>query len=153
MTTEYKGLLEQALKCSASYMEQLPLKAVFPTSDDLQGLSVFDEPLPDDGTDASDVLACLVEHLCDSAAYFASELTKAGISVVNPPCFNQFMVRGKDDEDTLRMLQFIQNSGVCWCGGSQWEVRPVIRVSVCSHATTREDIDRSVQVFITAKKG
>ena len=97
-------------------------------------------------------VAGLVEHLCDNAAYFASELTKAGIAIVNPPCFNQFMVRGKDDEDTLRMLQSIQNSGVCWCGGSQWEGKPVIRVSVCSHKTTKDDIDRSVQVFVTAKK-
>ena len=97
-------------------------------------------------------VADLVEHLCDSAAYFASELTKAGIAVVNPPCFNQFMVRGEDDEDTLRMLQSIQDSGVCWCGGSQWEGKPVIRVSVCSHETTKDDIDRSVQAFVTAKK-
>ena len=77
---------------------------------------------------------------------------EAGIAVVNPPCFNQLMVRGKDDEDTLRMLQSIQNSGVCWCGGSQWESKPVIRVSVCSHMTTKDDIDRSVHAFVTAKE-
>ena len=59
MTNEYKGLLEQALKCSASYIEQISLKAVFPTSEDLQGLSVFNEPFPSDGTDAANVLDML----------------------------------------------------------------------------------------------
>ena len=98
-------------------------------------------------------VTALVDHLCDSAAYFADELEKAGIALVNPPCFNQFMVKGHDDEDTLRMLRHIQGSGICWCGGSQWEGHPVIRVSVSSHATTKEDIDRSVQAFIKAAKG
>ena len=97
-------------------------------------------------------VASLIDHLCDSATYFAEELTNAGISLVNPPCFNQFMVKGQDDEDTLRMLRHIQESGVCWCGGSQWEGHPVIRVSVSSHATTKKDIDRSVQAFILAAK-
>ena len=98
-------------------------------------------------------VASLIDHLCDSATYFAEELTNAGISLVYPPCFNQFMVKGQDDEDTLRMLRHIQESGVCWCGSSQWEGHPVIRVSVSSHATTREDIDKSVRVFIDAARG
>ena len=59
MTNEYKGLLEQVLNWSTSYIEQIPVKAVFPTSEDLQGLSTFNEPLPNDGTDAADVLEML----------------------------------------------------------------------------------------------
>lgn len=60
---------------------------------------------------------------------------------------NQFMIRGESPEETNRILKGIQESGICWCGGSVWEGVPVIRISVCSHATTREDIDRSVEAF------
>ena len=92
-------------------------------------------------------VADLIDRLCDLASYFADELKNAGIQLVNPPCFNQIMVKGSSDEDTLRILQKVQESGECWCGGSVWEGHPVIRISVCSHATTKEDIDRSVDVF------
>ena len=38
-------------------------------------------------------------------------------------------------------------------GGSKWKGRSIIRVSVCSHATMREDIDKSVIVFRNALHG
>ena len=94
----------------------------------------------------------IVDHLFDLTAYFADELALAGISVVNPPCINQFMIKGRDEEETERILRHVQNSGECWCGGSVWKGEPVIRVSVCSHATTKEDIDRSVHVFKQARE-
>ena len=97
-------------------------------------------------------VADLIDHLCGLAAYFADELKKAGVQLVNLPCFNQIMVKGRSDEDTLRILQIVQESGECWCGASMWEGHPVIRISVCSHVTTKEDIDRSVDVFRYAMK-
>ena len=89
----------------------------------------------------------LIDQLCDNTAYFAEALEKAGFILVNPPQFNQFMIRCGSEEDTKQVLKTVQDGGVCWCGGSLWESSPVIRISVCSHATTREDIDRSVQMF------
>ena len=92
----------------------------------------------------------LVDQLCDNTAYFAQELGKAGFTLVNPPCFNQFMLKGGTLEEVNRILKGIQVSGVCWCGASLWEGELVIRISVCSHATTKEDIDRSVEAFRAA---
>lgn len=89
----------------------------------------------------------LINQLCDHAAYFADSLEKAGLTLVNPPCFNQFMVKCASPQQTKQVLEAVQNSGICWCGGSEWEGEPVIRVSVCSHATTKEDIDLSVTAF------
>lgn len=97
-------------------------------------------------------VADLIDRLCDLTSYFAQELETAGIQLVKPPCFNQIMVRGKSDDDTMRILKAVQESGECWCGGSVWEGHPVIRISVCSHATTKEDIDRSVDVFRKAMR-
>ena len=56
-----------------------------------------------------------------------------------PRCLN------KGDRDA------IQAGGECWCGGSQWHDEPVIRVSVCSAATTEEDVRRSVRAFVAAR--
>ncbi len=96
--------------------------------------------------------AGLIDQLCYNTSYFAEKVKAIGMQLVNPPCFNQFMVRGVDEEDTMRILKAVQASGECWCGGSMWEGAPVIRISVCSHATTKEDIDRSVEAFRKAMR-
>ena len=89
----------------------------------------------------------LVDSLCDNTAYFARELEKAGFHLVNPACFNQFIIKCETPEKTRQVLEFVQNSGVCWCGSSQWNDELVIRISVCSHSTTHEDIDICVGTF------
>lgn len=92
----------------------------------------------------------LIDTLCGGAEYFADQLKAAGFRLVNPVFFNQFMVACETDAKTETVLRAIQNSGVCWCSGSKWKGRSIIRVSVCSHATTRDDIDKSVTVFKNA---
>ena len=92
----------------------------------------------------------LIDTLCERAEYFADRLKAAGFNVINPVFFNQFMVACETDAKTEAVLRAIQNSGVCWCSGSRWKGRNVVRVSVCSHATTQEDINQSVTVFKNA---
>jgi glutamate/tyrosine decarboxylase-like PLP-dependent enzyme len=89
----------------------------------------------------------LIDQLCDNAEYFVRGLEAAGFTVPVPPCFNQGMVRCGTPEQTRAVLERIQHSGDCFCSGSQWDGVPVIRISVCSYATTKEDIDRSIEVF------
>lgn len=89
----------------------------------------------------------LVDTLCENAEYFAKKLRESGYILVNPVIFNQFMVAGRTDTETENILRAVQSSGVCWCSGSRWKGKSVIRISVCSHATTREDIDRSAELF------
>lgn len=52
---------------------------------------------------------------------------------------------------TARTLESLLSSGECWCGGSQWQGKPVIRVSVCSWITTADDVSRSVAAFVAAR--
>lgn len=94
----------------------------------------------------------LIDRLCENTIYFADELQKVGFPLVNPPQFNQFMIKCESDAETEHLLKSVQDSGVCWCGSSSWEGEKVIRISVCSHATTHEDIDRSVVAFKTASR-
>lgn len=90
----------------------------------------------------------LIDNLCNQASYFAEELRKKDFIIENPVFFNQFMVKCKTDKETIHTLEAIQNGGVCWCGKSVWNGEPVIRISVCSHRTTKKDIDKSVQAFV-----
>ena len=48
-------------------------------------------------------------------------------------------------------MHHIQKSGECWVGGTKWDDKAAIRVSVCSWATTEEDITRSVRAFVAAR--
>jgi hypothetical protein len=69
----------------------------------------------------------------------------------NEVVFNQVLVAGDTPAQTRDTLANIQASGVCWCGGTQWDDEPAIRISVSSWATTPEDVDRSVEAFVDAR--
>lgn len=86
------------------------------------------------------------------ALQFRDELTRAGFDIVNDVVFNQVLVRCDTDELTLKTLENVQNLRVCWCGGSKWEGRDVIRISVCSWTTTEKDVSLSVESFVEARK-
>jgi hypothetical protein len=61
------------------------------------------------------------------------------------------LVACADDALTTATIAAIQGSGECWVGGTQWQQRSVIRVSVCSWVTTAEDITQSVKAFVDAR--
>ncbi len=90
----------------------------------------------------------MVTTLHERALQFAREISKVpGFKVINDVVFNQVVVVAESDERTSNVLKKIQEQGECWAGGSVWQGRKVIRVSVCSWATTEEDIRRSVASF------
>jgi glycine cleavage system pyridoxal-binding protein P len=93
----------------------------------------------------------LVEQLCDNARYFARRLVEEGFQILNDVVFNQVLVSCNDDALTTGTLHNIQKSGECWCGGSIWNGRVVIRISVCDWATGEEEIERSVRAFVQAR--
>ena len=94
----------------------------------------------------------LMARLCNNAKLFATELDKHGFRILNEVVFNQVMVACDTPEQTQQLMQQIQRDGVCWCGGSQWQGEPIIRISVCSWVTTAADIHRSVQAFVDARQ-
>ncbi|HEY6645062.1 hypothetical protein [Povalibacter sp.] len=79
---------------------------------------------------------------------FASELAQVGgFTVLNDVVFNQVVVRCQSDELTERACARIQALRECWVGNSTWKGSRVIRISVCSWATTAADVTRSVRSF------
>jgi glutamate/tyrosine decarboxylase-like PLP-dependent enzyme len=94
----------------------------------------------------------LVNGLHERSVQFAGEIKGSGFEVMNDVVFNQVLIACENDQLTEKVLKLVQDSGECWCGSAQWFGRKVIRVSVCSWATTREDISRSVRAFRNAYK-
>ncbi len=93
----------------------------------------------------------LVDQLCANARWFAKRLLEEGFEIHNDVVFNQVLASVGDDDRTLAVRDRIQEEGECWCGGSTWKGRAVIRISVCSWATTRDDIERAVASFVAAR--
>ena len=94
----------------------------------------------------------LVYGLHERAKQFAEALSAEGFKVFNEVVFNQVLVGCDSDKETEETLKNIQELRDCWCGGSQWFGKKVIRISVCSWATTERDIDISVKSFVKARK-
>jgi len=87
------------------------------------------------------------------AKQFVNEISKVkGFNVDNDVVFNQVIVRCDNDEITERVLSNIQNLKECWLGGSVWLGKKVMRISICSWATTENDISKSVESFKKALK-
>ncbi len=82
------------------------------------------------------------------AKQFANEIKKTnGFHVENEIVFNQVIVRCDSDEITENVLHNIQMLRECWLGGSIWFEKKVMRVSICSWATTESDITKAVKSF------
>lgn len=94
--------------------------------------------------------AAMVEGCCRHAARFASGLRAAGFEVLNEVVLNQVMVSFGSAERTREVIARIQRDGTCWCGVTQWQGRTAMRISVCSWATTDEDVERSLAAMLRA---
>ncbi len=93
-------------------------------------------------------LAELIERTCRHAAHFAAGLRDAGFEVLNEVVLNQVLVSFGDAETTRRVIAAIQQDGTCWCGGTLWQGKTAMRISVSSWATTGEDVERSLEAMI-----
>ena len=93
----------------------------------------------------------MVQGMHERAEQFAQGLEAAGFEVLNEVVFNQVIARYRDDATTKRILKEVQNLRVCWCGGSRWQDKDVIRISVCSWVTSEEDVGKSLRSFIAAR--
>jgi glutamate/tyrosine decarboxylase-like PLP-dependent enzyme len=93
-------------------------------------------------------LAEMAERNCRQARRFAQGLAAAGHEVLNEVVLNQVLVSFGDPERTRRTIAAIQRDGTCWCGGTVWQERTAMRISVCSWATTDEDVERSLEAML-----
>jgi glutamate/tyrosine decarboxylase-like PLP-dependent enzyme len=93
-------------------------------------------------------LAEMVDGSCRHAARFAQGLSAAGYEILNEVQLNQVLVSFGDPEKTKRVIQAVQQDGTCWCGGTVWQGRTAMRISVSSWAPRDKDIERSLEAVI-----
>jgi glutamate/tyrosine decarboxylase-like PLP-dependent enzyme len=93
----------------------------------------------------------LVDRCCLLARRFAEGLAAVpDVEILNEVVLNQVMVSFGDDDVTRDVIARVQDSGVCWFGGTVWGGRAAMRISVSSWQTTAADVDRSVEAVRSA---
>jgi glutamate/tyrosine decarboxylase-like PLP-dependent enzyme len=93
-------------------------------------------------------VAELVERNCRQARHLAEALQQAGYEILNDVVLNQVLVSFGDAELTSRVIEAVQDDGTCWCGGTVWQGRTAMRVSIISWATTDDDIEQSIRAIL-----
>jgi glutamate/tyrosine decarboxylase-like PLP-dependent enzyme len=101
-------------------------------------------------------VADLVDRCCAHARRFAEALgQEPGVEVLNDVVLNQVLVRfldsgGDHDARTRAVVKAVQEDGTCWLGGTTWQGKAAMRISVSNWSTTAEDVDRSVEAILRA---
>jgi glutamate/tyrosine decarboxylase-like PLP-dependent enzyme len=90
----------------------------------------------------------LIERTCALAQLFAERLREAGYEILNEVVINQVLVSFGSAEKTREVIQRVQEEGTCWCGGTVWQGKTAMRISVSNWSTTRDDVERSAEAII-----
>ncbi len=93
-------------------------------------------------------LCALIERTCTHAQRFAHGLREGGFEVLNDVVINQILVSFGRPEVTREVIRRVQEDGTCWCGGTVWQGKTAMRISVSSWATTETDVERSLEAII-----
>jgi glutamate/tyrosine decarboxylase-like PLP-dependent enzyme len=93
-------------------------------------------------------IAELIERTCRYAKRFATGLREAGYEVLNDVVINQVLVSFGTAKTTMEVMRRIQEDGTCWCGGTVWQGKTAMRISVSSWATTEEDAEESLAAVL-----
>jgi glutamate/tyrosine decarboxylase-like PLP-dependent enzyme len=93
----------------------------------------------------------IVERTCAHARRFAEELAGLpGFELLNEVVLNQVLFRFESDDRTDEIVSRVQESGEAWLGGTVWDGRRAIRISVSNWQTSDEDVERTLAAFEAA---
>lgn len=100
----------------------------------------------------------MVAGSCRLARLMAERVSQEpGVHILNDVVLNQVLVRfgtpGVDeaaDELTRQVITQVQNDGVLWLSGTEWDGRAAMRISVCNWSTSDADAGRSADAILDA---
>src|SRR5277367_5439992 len=98
-------------------------------------------------------LADLIDRTCTYAQKFAEGLRGAGFAILNDVVINQVLVSFGAPEQTREVIRRVQEDGTCWCGGTVWQGKTAMRISVSSWSTTEADVDQSLAAIVRIARG
>ncbi len=94
----------------------------------------------------------LVERCCRLARQMADLVGRIqGAEILNAVVLNQVLVRfGDDDGRTNAVIRRVQADGTAWMGGTQWQGRAAMRISVSNWMTTEHDVELTAAAIARA---
>lgn len=97
----------------------------------------------------------LVQNSCARAGQIARQLAhEPGVTILNDVVLNQVLARfGDDDELTRAVIAGVQQEGTCWLGGTTWQGRAGMRISVSNWATSADDAARTAEAILRVFRG
>ncbi len=101
-------------------------------------------------------IAELIDRCCSHARRFDRALAQVPqVEILNEVVLNQVLVRfldpgGDHDARTRAVVKAVQEDGTCWLGGTTWQGKVAMRISVCNWSTTTDDVDLSVEAIVRA---
>ena len=95
-------------------------------------------------------VAQLVSQLHERACLLRDALGDSGFTVLNDVVFNQVLVEVGPDAEAFAGA--LRESGEAWAGASRWFDQPVLRLSVCSWVTSKDDIARTVRAMVRCRE-
>lgn len=95
-------------------------------------------------------IAELIEGSCTHARRFAELLEAGGATILNDVVLNQVLVRIGDGERTRATIERVQDEGICWLSGTEWNGEHAMRISVSNWRTTDDDVQRSAAAILEA---
>src|SRR5262245_22735846 len=97
-------------------------------------------------------IAELVETTCERARALATALAELpGCEILNEVVLNQVLFRFEDDEATDAFIAAVQDAGEAWLGGTIWDGRRAVRLSVSCWRTSEDDVVRVAAAFAAAR--
>jgi len=108
-------------------------------------------------------VADLVERCSALARRMAARLAAVpGVEILNDVVLNQVLVRFSPaggsaspeaiDAFTREVIARVQAEGTCWLGGTVWQGKAAMRISVSNWSTTEEDVDRSAAAILACAR-
>ncbi|CAG9274970.1 pyridoxal phosphate-dependent decarboxylase family protein [Paraburkholderia unamae] len=92
-------------------------------------------------------VAHMIERHHAYARRIGEELARLGFEVLNRVVLNQVLFRCETDDATVALRGAVQASGETWFGGTTWQGRPALRISVSSWRTQEEDVRALLQLL------
>ena len=99
-------------------------------------------------------LSDLIERCCRLARRMAEQVSQhPRVTVLNDVVLNQVLVTCRDargQDITGDVITRVQRDGTCWLGGTTWQSRQAMRISISNWSTTDADVDRSAAAILAA---
>jgi glutamate/tyrosine decarboxylase-like PLP-dependent enzyme len=101
-----------------------------------------------------DGIADMVRRTVALARRMGNRLSQTrGLNLLNDVVLNQVLVKFDADGDrnadamTDEVIRAVQSEGTCWAGGTVWQGKHAMRISISNWCTTEADIDRSAEAI------